>query len=50
MFGIFVRLIWLAIGRRIGTSQAAVAGELVQVILNLSLLLLALTVAQGRAI
>ncbi|MFT4089844.1 MAG: MFS transporter [Asticcacaulis sp.] len=50
--------IWLAIGRRVGKHRAAVAGELVQVVINLGLLfvtagrielLLALTVAQGLA-
>ncbi len=58
VFGILACPIWLAIGRRFGKARAAVAGELAQVAINLSLLLvtaqawpllLALTVAQGLA-
>jgi Na+/melibiose symporter-like transporter len=58
IFGIMACPIWLAIGRRIGKTRAAVSGELVQVAINLSLLLLtphgvplliALTVIQGLA-
>jgi Na+/melibiose symporter-like transporter len=57
-FGIFAGPIWLKIGRRYGKHRTAVAGELVQVAINLSLLLvtpesfpllLALTLAQGLA-
>ena len=58
LFGIFACPIWLAVGRRIGKSRAAVAGELLQVAINLGLLLLTpssislllfLTIAQGLA-
>ncbi|WP_422060720.1 MFS transporter [Sphingopyxis sp.] len=58
VFGIFAGPIWLKIGRRYGKHRTAVAGELVQVAVNLSLLLvtpdtfpllLALTLAQGLA-
>lgn len=58
LFGIAAAPIWLAIGRRLGKGRAAVAGELVQVAINLSLLaltpsavplLIGLTVAQGLA-
>lgn len=58
VFGIFAGPIWLKIGRRYGKHRTAVAGELVQVVINLSLLLvtpetfpllLALTLAQGLA-
>ncbi len=58
VFGIFAGPIWLKIGRRFGKHRTAVAGELVQVVINLSLLLvtpdsfpllLALTLAQGLA-
>lgn len=58
VFGIFAGPIWLRIGRRFGKHRTAVAGELVQVAINLSLLfvtpqtfglLLALTLAQGLA-
>lgn len=58
VFGILAGPIWHAIGKRLGKSQAAVAGEVVQAAINLSLLLvtpdnvpllLALTVAQGLA-
>lgn len=58
VFGILACPIWLAVGRRLGKGRAAVAGELVQVAINLSLvlvtrgnvpLLIALTVAQGLA-
>lgn len=57
-FGILACPLWLAIGRRLGKTRAAVAGELVQVAINLGLLLLvpgsvallvALTMAQGLA-
>lgn len=57
-FGIAAGPIWLAIGRRLGKHRAAIAGELLQAIINLGLLLvvpgrlpllLALTVAQGLA-
>jgi GPH family glycoside/pentoside/hexuronide:cation symporter len=58
VFGVFAGPIWLKIGRRYGKHRTAVAGELVQVVINLSLLLvtpdtfgllLALTLAQGLA-
>ncbi|MGL3820814.1 MFS transporter [Sphingopyxis sp. R3-92] len=58
VFGVFAGPIWLKIGRRYGKHRTAVAGELVQVGINLSLLLvtpdtfgllLALTLAQGLA-
>lgn len=58
VFGILACPLWLAIGRRIGKSRAAVAGELLQMAINLGLLLvqpggwpllLALTTAQGLA-
>lgn len=58
VFGIFAGPIWLKIGRRYGKHRTAVAGELVQVAINLALLLvtpdtfpllLALTLAQGLA-
>lgn len=58
VFGVFAGPIWLKIGRRYGKHRTAVAGELVQVAINLSLLLvtpdtfgllLALTLAQGLA-
>lgn len=58
LFGIVACPIWLAIGRRIGKSRAAVLGELVQMAINFALLavvsggwplLLALTTAQGLA-
>ena len=58
LFGIVACPIWLAIGRRIGKSRAAVLGELVQMAINLALigvvaggwpLLIALTTAQGLA-
>jgi glycoside/pentoside/hexuronide:cation symporter, GPH family len=58
VFGILACPIWLAIGRRIGKTRAAVAGELVQMAINLGLLLvapggwpvlIALTTAQGLA-
>lgn len=57
-FGIAAGPIWLRIARRLGKHRTAVAGELVQVLINLGLLLvtpetfgllLALTVAQGLA-
>ena len=58
IFGILACPIWLAIGRRLGKTRAAIAGELVQMAINLSLLalthssvglLIGLTVAQGLA-
>jgi glycoside/pentoside/hexuronide:cation symporter, GPH family len=58
VFGVVACPIWLAIGRRIGKGRAAVAGELVQMAINLALLLvapggwpllIALTTAQGLA-
>lgn len=58
VFGILACPIWLAIGRRVGKARAAVAGELVQMAINLALLLVApggwplllvLTTAQGLA-
>ena len=58
IFGIVAGPIWAQIGYRIGKHRAAVAGELVQVVINLGLLmvvpgqiglLLALTLAQGLA-
>ncbi|WP_226015662.1 MFS transporter [Novosphingobium sp. FKTRR1] len=58
VFGILACPIWLAIGRRVGKGRAAVAGELLQMTINLALLLvapggwpllLALTTAQGLA-
>lgn len=58
VFGVFAGPIWLQIGRRLGKRGTAIAGELVQVAINLGLLfvvpggiglLLALTVAQGLA-
>lgn len=58
VFGIFAGPIWLRIGLRFGKHRTAVAGELVQVAVNLGLLLvtpdrfgllLALTVCQGLA-
>ena len=58
VFGILACPLWLAIGRRLGKTRAAVAGELVQLVINLGLLaltpssiglLIGLTVAQGLA-
>jgi Na+/melibiose symporter-like transporter len=58
VFGVFAAPIWLRVSYRIGKHRTAVAGELVQVAVNLCLLLvgfgdwqlmLALTVAQGLA-
>lgn len=58
VFGVAAGPIWLRIGYRLGKARAAVAGELVQVAINLGLLavsrdqlplLLALTIAQGLA-
>ncbi|MGK6354693.1 MFS transporter [Sphingomonas sp. DT-207] len=58
IFGVFAGPIWLQIGRRWGKRRTAIAGELVQVAINLGLLfvypgglwlLVALTVAQGLA-
>jgi GPH family glycoside/pentoside/hexuronide:cation symporter len=58
IFGIFAGPIWLRIGLKLGKHRTAVVGEVVQVVVNLSLLLvtpdgfgllLALTVAQGLA-
>lgn len=57
-FGIFAGPLWLKLGRRLGKHRTAVAGEVVQIAINLALLLvtpdafgllLALTVAQGLA-
>lgn len=56
MFAIIACPLWLVIGRRLGKSRAAAAGELIQTAINLALFLLepagiaplaALTVAQG---
>jgi Na+/melibiose symporter-like transporter len=58
VFGILAGPIWHAVGKRVGKSRAAVAGELVQAAINFALILLtpgavpllvALTVAQGLA-
>jgi glycoside/pentoside/hexuronide:cation symporter, GPH family len=58
LFGIAAGPIWMRIGLHLGKHRAAVAGELVQVVINLALLLvtpdafgllLALTVSQGLA-
>jgi len=58
VFGVAAAPLWTAIGRRLGKHRTAVAGELVQVAINLGLLLVApgevpllvaLTVAQGLA-
>jgi Na+/melibiose symporter-like transporter len=58
IFGIAAGPIWLAIARRLGKHRTAIAGELAQVAINLSLLaitpgtlplLIALTIAQGLA-
>ena len=58
VFGVFAGPIWLRIGYRLGKHRAAVAGELVQVAINLALLfivpsalplLVGLTIAQGLA-
>jgi Na+/melibiose symporter-like transporter len=58
IFGVVAGPIWAQIGYRIGKHRAAIAGELVQVVINLGLLLvvpgqlpllLALTIAQGLA-
>lgn len=58
LFGILACPIWLMIGRRVGKARAAVAGELIQMAINLTLLLvtpgawpllIALTTAQGLA-
>ena len=57
-FGVCAGPIWLQIGYRLGKHRTAVAGELVQVVINLGLLLVvpeslpllfALTIAQGLA-
>ena len=57
-FGIAAGPIWMIIGRRLGKHRAAITGELVQVLINLGLLLVApghlrllltLTVVQGLA-
>jgi glycoside/pentoside/hexuronide:cation symporter, GPH family len=57
-FGIAAGPIWMIIGRRLGKHRAAIAGELVQALINLGLLLVApgrlpllltLTVTQGLA-
>ncbi len=58
VFGVFAGPIWLQIGYRLGKHRTAVAGELVQMAINLALLavtretlplLIGLTVAQGLA-
>jgi glycoside/pentoside/hexuronide:cation symporter, GPH family len=58
VFGVLAGPIWLKIGYRLGKHRTAVAGELVQVVINLGLLLvtpdnmallLGLTLAQGLA-
>jgi Na+/melibiose symporter-like transporter len=60
VFGVFAAPIWLQVGYRLGKSRTAVAGEVVQIAINLGLLfaapgpnaflwVLALTVAQGLA-
>ena len=58
VFGVFAGPIWLRIGYRLGKHRTAVLGELVQVAINLSLLLvtpsalpllIGLTIAQGLA-
>jgi Na+/melibiose symporter-like transporter len=58
VFGIAAGPIWMQVANRIGKHRAAIAGELVQVAINLGLLaltpgnlglLLALTIAQGLA-
>lgn len=58
VFGVFAAPIWLRLSYRLGKHRTAVAGELVQVAINLGVLLvgvgdlallLALTVAQGLA-
>jgi glycoside/pentoside/hexuronide:cation symporter, GPH family len=58
VFGIAAGPIWMIIGRHLGKHRAAIAGELVQALINLGLLLvvpghlpllLTLTVAQGLA-
>jgi Na+/melibiose symporter-like transporter len=58
LFGIAAGPIWMRVGYRLGKHRAAVIGELVQVVINLGLLLVApgmlwlvigLTVAQGLA-
>ena len=58
VFGVLAGPIWLKIGYRLGKHRTAVAGEIVQVVINLGLLLvtpdrfgllLALTFAQGLA-
>ncbi|MCT8002243.1 MFS transporter [Sphingomonas sanguinis] len=56
VFGVAAGPLWLAIGRRLGKRETAIAGELVQAAINISLLavfpdmlwlLIALAVAQG---
>lgn len=58
VFGVFAGPIWMKIGQRFGKHQTAVAGELVQVAINLGLLLvtpdalpllIGLSIAQGLA-
>lgn len=57
-FGVFAGPLWLRVGYRFGKHRAAIAGELIQVAINLTLvlvtpdalpLLIGLTVAQGLA-
>lgn len=58
LFGVLAGPIWLQVGLRFGKHKAAIAGELVQVAINLALLavtpealplLIGLTIAQGLA-
>jgi len=58
IFGVIAGPIWMRVGQRLGKHRTAVAGELVQVAINLGLslvvpgqlpLLLALTISQGLA-
>lgn len=58
VFGIAAGPIWMLVGRRLGKQRGAIAGELLQVLINAGLLLvvpghlpllLALTIAQGLA-
>lgn len=58
VFGVFAGPLWMKIGQRFGKHQTAVAGELVQVAINLALLLvtpdalallIGLSIAQGLA-
>ncbi len=58
VFGVFAGPIWLRIGYRLGKHRTVIAGEITQILINLSLLLvgpgqfwplIALTIAQGLA-